>query len=328
MRPFSYTRAASEDHAIRTLAASADYRILAGGTNLLDLMKMGVERPSELIDISRVPASAIEERDGGVRIGALATNTDLANHRLIRERYPVLSQALLAGASPQIRNMATAGGNLMQRTRCDYFYDPSYAQCNKRTPGSGCAALNGQNRMHAILGASDQCIAVHPSDMAVALAALNATVEVAGPSGARSIPMIDFHLLPGSTPNIETALKRGEMITAVTLPAAISQRSHYLKVRDRNSYAFALVSVAAILDLDAGGRIRQARVALGGVAPKPWRVVEAEEAIQGQGAGDAAFRQAAGIILRGAVAHRFNGFKIELARRTVVRALQTAAAQA
>ena len=245
---------------------------------------------------------------------------------MIRERYPVLSEALLSGASQQLRNMATMGGNLMQRTRCYYFYDPSYRECNKRAPGSGCAALQGFNRIHAILGASPECIAVHPSDMCVALAALEAVVQVQGPGGTRSIPMADFHRLPGATPQIDTNLKPGELITAVDLPAMpYATRSHYLKVRDRNSYAFALVSVAAVLDIDAGGTIRHARLALGGVAHKPWRVVAAEKVLEGKKPGEAAYREAAEIVVRGAVPHHYNAFKVELARRSVVRALKTAA---
>ncbi len=289
-------------------------------------MKMGVEHPAGLIDVTRIPLAGIDEHNGGVRIGALARNSTVAAHPLIRQRYPVLTQALMAGASQQIRNMATVGGNLLQRTRCFYFYDPSYDECNKRVPGSGCAALTGYNRIHAILGGSDRCIATHPSDMAVALAALDAVVQVKGAGGERSIEMADFHRLPGETPHIETALKSDELITAVDLPAPIGERSHYLKVRDRNSYAFALVSVAAILSVD-GNRIRAARIALGGVAPKPWRVPEAEQVLTGREANDAAFRQAAEMLLRGAVPHRYNAFKVELARRSIVRALSVASAQ-
>ncbi len=325
MRPFQYTRASDVAAAVAA-AREPDSMFLGGGTNLVDLMKMGVERPVALIDITRIPLTSIEEHEGGVRIGAMARNTDAAVHPLIRERYPVLSEALLSGASQQLRNMATMGGNLMQRTRCYYFYDPTYRECNKRVPGSGCAALQGFNRIHAILGASPQCIAVNPSDMCVALAALEAVIQVQGPRGTRSIPMADFHRLPGNTPQIDTNLKPGELITAIDLPAMpYATRSHYLKVRDRNSYAFALVSVAAVLDIDGGGIIRHARLALGGVALKPWRVPAAERVLEGKKPGEAAYREAAEIVVRGAVPHRHNAFKVELARRSVVRALTTTA---
>src|SRR5207249_4532402 len=245
------------------------------------LMKMGVETPNELVDINRLPLGQIEELpDKGLRIGALARNSDVAKHELIKTRYPVLSEALLSGASPQLRNMATVGGNLLQRTRCYYFYDNAFAQCNKRNPGSGCAALEGYNRIHAILGASDQCIAVHPSDMAVALAALDALVRVRGPKGERAIAMREFHRLPGDTPQRDTNLEHGELITAVELPASRFTRSTYLKIRDRASYAFALVSVAAALDMQ-GSTVRAARIALGGVAHKPWRAMQAEALLAG-----------------------------------------------
>jgi xanthine dehydrogenase YagS FAD-binding subunit len=301
-------------------------KFLAGGTNLLDLMKMGVEAPAHLIDVSRLPLDDVEERQGGVRIGATARNSDVADHPLIRRSYPVLSQALVAGASVQIRNMATVGGNLMQRTRCPYFYDPTLGECNERAPGSGCAARSGYTRMHAILGASEHCIATHPSDMCVALAALDAVVQVTGPQGARSIPIAEFHRLPGSTPEVDTTLGAGELITAVDLPAMpFAWRSRYLKVRDRSSYAFALVSAAAILEIE-GGAVSQARVALGGVAHKPWRVAEAERLLIGRAADEAAYRQAADALLDGARPYGHNGFKVELARRTVVRALSMAAA--
>jgi xanthine dehydrogenase YagS FAD-binding subunit len=251
MKAFAYARATTVEEALRAYASHSDSRFIGGGTNLLDLMKMGVEQPSALVDISRVPLNTIEEHEGGVRIGALVSNTDAANHPLIRQRYPVLSRAILAGASQQLRNMATMGGNLLQRTRCYYFYDPTYAECNKRVPGSGCAARSGVNRIHAILGASEECVATHPSDMCVALSALNAVVRVQGVSGNREIPFADFHRLPGATPQIETNLRAGELITHIDLPALPKGiRSHYLKVRDRNSYAFALVSVAVVMDLD------------------------------------------------------------------------------
>ncbi len=292
-------------------------------------MKMGVERPARLVDITRLPLTEVEERGGGLRIGAMARNSDIAAHPLVRTRYPVLSEALLAGASAQLRNMATMGGNLMQRTRCYYFYDPSYRECNKRHPGSGCAALRGYNRIHAILGAGPECIATHPSDMCVALAALEAVIQVQGPRGERSIPMAEFHRLPGATPQLDTNLRPDELITAIDLPAMpFAARSHYLKVRDRNSYAFALVSVAAALDIDGSGIIRQARIALGGVAHKPWRVPAAERALLGRKPGDAAYSAAANVLLRGAQPHRFNAFKVELARRSLARALSTTAALA
>jgi xanthine dehydrogenase YagS FAD-binding subunit len=326
MRSFTYSRASSIDDAVAFQARHPEAKFIGGGTNLVDLMKMGVERPATLIDITRLPLADIEARGDGVRIGATARNSTVANHPLIRDRYPILAQALLAGASGQIRNMATVGGNLLQRTRCYYFYDPSYTECNKRTPGSGCAAMTGYNRIHSILGASDQCIATHPGDMPVALSALEATIQVKGPQGERGIPFHDFYSLPGTTPQIETTLKPGELITSVDLPSAKFRRSHYLKVRDRKSYAFALVSVAAIIDVDENHRVWDARIALGGVAPKPWRVSEAEQALRGKEAVDQNYGEAAEILLEDAKAWRYNGFKIELARRAIVRALSVAAA--
>lgn len=329
MNPFTYTRAANASEAIGAVAANARTKFLGGGTNLVDLMKMGVETPAALVDINRIPLAQIEELPGGagVRIGGLARNSDVAEHPLIVQRYPVLSQALLAGASPQLRNMATTGGNLLQRTRCYYFYDPAFPQCNKRNPGSGCGALNGFNRIHAILGQSEQCIATNPSDMNVALAALDAVVRVQGAKGERTIPIADFHRLPGTTPNIETNLAADELITAVDLPAIpFATRSHYLKMRDRASYAFALVSVAIVLDLAEDGAIRGARIALGGVAHKPWRATEAEQALVGQKPDAATFQRAAAAALKGAKAYKYNEFKIELAKRSIVRALSTTAA--
>src|SRR5438105_14524720 len=329
MRSFTYLRATSVQAAVAAAGTDQNVKFLGGGTNLLDLMKMDVERPTRLVDVTRLPLAAIEERGGGVSIGAMAKNSDVANHPLIRRGYPVLSEALVAGASPQLRNMATVGGNLMQRTRCYYFYDPTYAECNKRVPGSGCAARLGVNRIHAILGASDACIATHPSDMAVALAALDAVVRVAGPAGERAIPIGDFHRLPGDTPQLDTNLRGDELITAIDLPALpFGRRSHYLKVRDRNSYASALVSVAGALGLAGQGVIREARLALGGVAHKPWRVVEAEQRLVGQRPGDGAWRAAAEAALAGARPRRDNAFKVELARRSIARALATAGAQA
>lgn len=324
MRPFTYTRPQTVDDAIHAYGDGPDVRFIGGGTNLLDLMKMGVERPAHLVDVNRLPLTTIEEHGGGIRIGALVTNTDAANHQLIRTRYPVLSEAILAGASQQLRNKATMGGNLLQRTRCYYFYDPSYSECNKRVPGSGCAAKDGYNRIHAILGASEQCIATHPSDMCVALVALEASVQVKGPKGERSIPMAEFHRLPGHTPQIDANLHPGELITAIDLPAMpYAKRSTYLKVRDRNSYAFALVSVAAILDMDESGSVREARIALGGVAHKPWRASKAEKAITGKKPDGPNLRAAAEAELHDAKPYKDNAFKVELAKRSIVRAVTT-----
>jgi xanthine dehydrogenase YagS FAD-binding subunit len=326
VRPFTYTRPQTVDEAIQAFGQAPDVCFIGGGTNLLDLMKMGVERPAHLIDVNRLPLTRIEEHEGGLRIGALVSNTDAANHESIRTRYPVLSEAILAGATQQLRNKATMGGNLLQRTRCYYFYDPSYTECNKRVPGSGCAAKDGYNRIHAILGASEECIATHPSDMCVALVALDAVVQVKGPKGERSIAMADFHRLPGDTPQIDTNLRPGELITAIDLPAMpYAKRSTYLKTRDRNSYAFALVSVAAVLNLDAEGNVREARIALGGVAHKPWRALKAEKALTGKKPHEANLRAAAEAELRDAKPYRDNAFKVELARRCIVRAVTTAA---
>jgi len=321
VRPLEYQRANTVDEAVRLLAADPYARFLGGGTNLVDLMKYGVEEPSRLVDVTRLPLTSIEPlAGGGLRIGALVRNSDLAEDPRIVQAYPVLSQALLNGASPQLRNMATTGGNLLQRTRCYYFYDTAFA-CNKRSPGSGCPAITGQNRIHAILGQSESCIAVHPSDMAVALAALDEVVRVQGPGGARVIPIGEFHRLPGSTPNVDTNLRHGELIVAVDLPASpLAARSHYLKVRDRASYAFALVSAAVALYAPSG-TIEQARIALGGVAHKPWRALEAERALQGRAPDAASFRRAADVALRDAQGYEHNAFKIELAKRTIVRAL-------
>jgi xanthine dehydrogenase YagS FAD-binding subunit len=329
MNPFIYSRANDAAGAVSAIAAKPQTKFLGGGTNLIDLMKMGVETPAQLVDINRLPLAQIEELpDGkGVRLGALARNSDVGEHALIKERYPVLSQALLAGASPQLRNMATVGGNLMQRTRCYYFYDPAFPQCNKRSPGSGCGALKGYNRIHAILGQSEQCIATNPSDMSVALAALEAVVRVQGPKGERQIAFADFHRLPGSTPNIDTNLQADELIVAVDLPAIpFATRSHYLKMRDRASYAFAIVSVAAALEIDADKKITAVRIALGGVAHKPWRAQKAEEQLVGKIADEKTFRAAADTELAAAKGYAHNSFKIELAKRSIVRALSTIAA--
>ncbi|HET7189484.1 MAG TPA: xanthine dehydrogenase family protein subunit M [Gemmatimonadaceae bacterium] len=331
MRPFEYSAAADIADATRLVAASQNTRFIAGGTTLVDLMKLNVETPSRLVDINRLGArhaymnEVAPLPDGGLRIGALVRNSDLAWSTVVKERYPVLSEALLAGASGQIRNMATVGGNLMQRTRCYYFRDTAMP-CNKREPGSGCSAVEGHNRIHAVLGTSRQCIATSPGDMPVALAALDALVRVTGPPGERTIPVTDFHLQPGAHPGRDTVLRQGEMITAVDVPPLPwARRSHYRKVRDRASYAFALASAAVALDLD-GTRIRDARVAFGGIATKPWRSREAEHALIGQTATTATFRAAAEEALRGAKAQSENGFKIELAKRTLVRALTTVAA--
>jgi xanthine dehydrogenase YagS FAD-binding subunit len=310
---------------VRQIGADPAAKFIAGGTNQLDLMKEEVERPSRLIDISRLPLKSVEQTgDGGLRIGALVPNSDLAWHPLVEQRYPLLSSAILAGASAQLRNMASTGGNLLQRTRCYYFYDTA-TPCNKREPGSGCSAIKGVNRIHAILGTSDSCIATHPSDMCVALAALEAKVHVMGPSGDRVIAFADFHRLPGDTPQLDSNLAAGEIITAVELPAKGFAAHHsYLKIRDRLSYAFALVSVAAALELD-GDTIKEARLALGGVAHRPWRDPTAEAALRGQPASQTAFTRAADLLLRDAKGFAHNSFKIELARRGIVRALTQAA---
>jgi len=326
MIPFRWVAAADEPSALA--AAAAGGRSLAGGTTLVDLMKLHVERPSTVVDISPLPLARIEELpDGGVRVGAMVRNSDMAHHALIRHRYPVLSQAILAGASAQIRNMATTGGNLLHRTRCYYFRDTA-AACNKREPGSGCAALEGEQRIHAVLGASDRCIAAHPSDMCVALAALDAVVRLRGSGGERAMALTDFHLLPGEHPEREAAIEPGEIVTAVDIPPLpFATRSVYVKVRDRASYAFALASAAVALDV-RDGRVREARIALGGVATKPWRAREAEQALAGQAADASAFRRAAEAAFEGAVGRPGNRFKIELGKRTVVRALSRAGALA
>jgi xanthine dehydrogenase YagS FAD-binding subunit len=321
MRNFAYARASSTLDALHLISTMARAKFLGGGTNLVDLMRENIEQPDAVIDVTRISPSGIQESEnGGVSIGAAVRNSDVAANRSIRERYPVLAQAILLGASGQIRNMATVGGNIMQRTRCYYFYDET-SRCNKRTPGAGCDAIHGFNRIHAILGTSEQCIATHPSDMCVALAALDATVRVAGPDGERGIPMTMFHRLPGDTPQIETQLQPNELIIAVDLPAlACARRSLYRKVRDRASYAFALVSVAAALDID-NGVIREARIALGGVAAKPWRAHAAENVLTGARASFETFRRAAEAEMAEATGFRDNAFKIELARRTIAGVL-------
>jgi len=321
---FQYTRASNVADAISHIAADPAAKFIAGGTNLIDLMKDDIERPARLIDISRLPLSKVEPIGSGVRIGALVPNSDLAYHPLIERRYPLLSSAILAGASAQLRNMASTGGNLLQRTRCYYFYDTA-TPCNKREPGSGCSALTGLNRMHAILGTSEACIATHPSDMCVALAALEAKVHVTGPGGDRAIPFAEFHRLPEDMPQQDTTLRRDELITAVELPAIGFEKNYsYLKIRDRLSYAFALVCVAAALDLD-GQTIKEARIALGGVAHKPWRKPDAEAKLRGRRADEKAFAEAADCLLSGAKGFEHNAFKIGLAHRAIIRALTQAA---
>jgi xanthine dehydrogenase YagS FAD-binding subunit len=325
MHPFSYTQAADEQAALAGVVPQAQAKYLAGGTNLIDNMKLNVETPSGLIDITPLPLSKIEALPGGgVRVGALVRNSDLAHDPTIMKAYPVLSEALLSGASPQLRNMATTGGNLLQRTRCYYFRDTATA-CNKRVPGSGCSALDGYNRIHAVLGTSDKCIATHPSDMCVAMMALDAVIRTRGPRGERAIPIAEFYVPYGENPARENVLDHGELITAVDLPAAPwATRSHYLKVRDRASYAFALTSAAVALDIQ-GGRIQNARIALGGVGTKPWRAIDAEKALIGKAAGPDAYQAAAEAALHGAKKYKDNGFKVELAKRTVVRCLSVTA---
>lgn len=321
MTPFAYSRAADAASAIHD-AAQAGARYLGGGTNLVDLMREGIERPSSLVDVTHLDHTITGRGDGGIRIGAAATNTALAADRRVRARYPMLARAVLAGASAQIRNMATVGGNLLQRTRCLYFYDTA-ARCNKRTPGAGCDAVDGFNRMHAILGASSACVATHPSDLCVALTALDATVHLKGANGHRTLPFERLHRLPGDTPAQETELHQGELITAIELPPLpLARHSTYRKVRDRASYAFALVSVAAALDVGADGAILDVRLALGGVAHKPWRAHAAEAELRGAQAGEPAFRRAAEAELRVAQPLRDNGFKVELAKRTMVAVLK------
>ena len=324
MNRYDYVRPDTIADAIKALS-NPEARALAGGTNLVDLMKSDVARPAVVVDINRLPLKAIEVSEDSLRVGALVSNSDLAWHPDVQARWPLLSSAILAGASPQLRNAATTGGNLLQRTRCYYFYDPSTA-CNKRAPGSGCSAIGGVNRIHAILGASSDCIAVHPSDMCVALAALDATVEVDGPQGQREIAFTDFHRLPDNEPERDNNLQQGDLITAVTVPAPqFGKHFTYLKLRDRLSYAFALVSVAAGLQIE-NGTIKDARIALGGVAHKPWRDTEAEQSLRGQAAETRVFEGVAQRILRDAKGQGENDFKIELATRAIVRALGQAAA--
>jgi xanthine dehydrogenase YagS FAD-binding subunit len=320
MNNFEYIQAGNTREAVNAVSTNEKAMFIAGGTNLVDLWKYDLLHPALLVDVNHLPDHhAIEENEqGGIRLGAFVTNADTAYHPLIEKHYPLLSKAILAGASGQIRNMATNGGNLLQRTRCYYFYDPE-VPCNKRKPGSGCSALKGYNRIHAILGASDACIAVFPSDMCVALAALEAVVNVSGTAGERSIPFADFHRLPGDTPEQDNNLQHGELITAIDLPAkGFANHYSYLKLRDRHSYAFALVSVATALELE-GDTIREARIALGGVAHKPWRMPEAEQYLIGKEANEQSFAAAADILLQGARGFAHNSFKIELAKKAIIR---------
>ena len=328
MRPFKYVRAGDPSAATRAVAANPQAKFLAGGTNILDLMKEDVERPNQLVDLTRLKLTEIKPLRGGVSIGALATNTATANNPLIRNNYPLLTQAIVAGASAQLRNMATNGGNLLQRTRCQYFYDTAMP-CNKREPGTGCGALHGLNRYHAIFGWSEDCVATYPGDMATALYALEAVVRVRGANGReRTIPIADFHRLPGDAPQQDTNLAHGELITAIELPRSnFAKHSYYLKVRERASYAFALVSVAAALELD-GKTIRQARVVLGSVAHKPWRSSEAEALLSGAPVSEESFRRAAEAALKDAKPLEHNAYKVELGKRAIVRALMRASGAA
>jgi xanthine dehydrogenase YagS FAD-binding subunit len=331
MRPFEYVRASDANAAARAVGANPQAKFLAGGTNILDLMKEDIERPNQLVDVTRLELAEIKplpSASGGVSIGALATNTATANHALIRSNYPLLSQAIVAGASAQLRNMATNGGNLLQRTRCQYFYDIAMP-CNKREPGSGCGAREGLNRIHAIFGWSESCVATYPGDMANALYAHEAVVRVRAANGReRTIAIDDFHRLPGTTPQKDTNLEHGELIVAIELPKSnFAKNAYYLKVRDRASYAFALVAVAAALDLD-GTTIRNARVVLGGVAHKPWRSREAEAALAGQPASQQSFQRAAEAAMRNAKPLAHNAYKVELGKRAIVRALTRAFEQA
>jgi xanthine dehydrogenase YagS FAD-binding subunit len=324
MRPFKYTRANDAANAVGTVSATNGAKFLAGGTNILDLMKEDVMRPTELVDVTKLNLAQIKTANGGVSIGALAKNTDTANHPLIRQNYPLLSQAILAGASGQIRNMATNGGNLNQRTRCPYFYEVSMP-CNKREPNSGCGALEGVNRNHAIFGWSEKCVATYPGDMAVALLALDATVKVQTKDGTeRTIPFAEYHRLPENNPEKDNNLNHGELVTSIELPKSnYANKSYYLKVRDRASYAFALVSVAAALETD-GDKIKNIRIAMGGVAHKPWRAMEAEKFLTGKAATEANFKAAADAEMKAAKPLEYNKFKVELGRKAIVRALMQA----
>lgn len=324
MNPFHFYSADTSASALQLIGGAPAGKFLAGGTTLIDLMKLGVEHPHSLIDINRLPSTEIEEDGDGVYIGALVRNSAMAEHPLIMERYPMVSEAILLGASAQLRNMATLGGNLLQRTRCFYFRE-SDLPCNKREPGSGCGAQTGYHRALAVLGTSDSCIANYPGDMAVPLAALDAVVHLESSEGTRSVPLNDFYLLPGDTPHIETVLRPGELITGLTIPSVpFAKTSRYLKVRDRQSYEFALASAAVALDMD-GGTIREGRVALGGVGAKPWRSKEAEAVLRGAPANQTTFDEAGRAAMKGARPHEENAFKVELAERTVAEALRMVA---
>jgi len=325
MNKFTYASVTDTNAAIAEMDEHESPKFIAGGTNLLDLMKENVEKPDHLIDITHLAFNKIEDNtDGGLRLGALVTNADTAWNEQVESRYPLLSKAILAGASPQLRNMATNGGNLMQRTRCYYFYDTA-TPCNKREPGSGCSAIGGYNRILGILGTSEHCIATHPSDMCVALAALGATINITGINGERSMPIADFHRLPGDRPDLDNTLEAGDIVTSIDLPAnGFVNNYAYLKIRDRASYAFALVSVAVALDIE-GDVIKSARLVLGGVAHKPWRNEAAEAALTGQQATETTFEKVAAMVIEGAKGYGDNTFKIELAQRAIVRALKQAA---
>jgi xanthine dehydrogenase YagS FAD-binding subunit len=324
MNRFTYTKTHTIAETLHEVIPGNGTKFIAGGTNLIDLMRANVEKPDHVIDITPLDLHGIEEmQDGGLRLGALVKNADTAYHEKVQRRYPLLAKAILAGASPQLRNMATNGGNLLQRTRCYYFYDTA-TPCNKRVPGQGCSAIAGYNRIHAVLGTSDHCIATHPSDMCVALASLDATIKVIGNEGRRSIAFPDFHRLPGETPHIDSTLRPGELITGIELPPSNFQSHYqYIKIRDRRSYAFALVSVAAALELE-DNQIKNTRIALGGVAHKPWRDKEAESFLQGKPAEEPLFWNVAEIMMRAAKGFKYNSFKIELAKRAIVRALTEA----
>ena len=324
MRPFKYTRADEAANAVKTVTANANSQFLAGGTNIIDLMKEDVARPDELVDITRLKFAQIKTTTGGVSIGGTAKNTDTANHPLIRQDYPLLTQAILAGASGQIRNMASNAGNINQRTRCTYFYDTAMP-CNKREPNTGCGALEGINRNHAIFGWSKECVATFPGDMAIALVALDAVVKAQKPDGTeRSIPFAEYHRLPGDTPQKDNNLEHGELITAIEIPKNnFAAKSYYLKVRDRASYAFALVSVAAALEMN-GSKIKDVRIAMGGVSHKPWRALEAEKFLNGKDATEANFKAAADAEMKAAKPLEYNAFKVELGRRAIARGLMMA----
>ncbi|OKS86008.1 FAD binding domain-containing protein [Mucilaginibacter polytrichastri] len=323
MNQFQYTRPAETGTAIKALTKDAEAHFLAGGTNLIDLMKMGIVVPHKLVDINHLPLKQIQKTQLGLRIGALATNTEVAESAWVKEGFPLLSLAINAGASPQLRNMATVGGNMMQRTRCPYFFDTTMP-CNKRVPGSGCGALAGINRMHAIFGASDKCIAVNPSDMNVALTALDAMVHITGPKGLRTIKFADFHRLPGEYPELDNTLQKDELITGIDIPASpFTKNVYYLKIRDRTSYAFALVSVAAALHIE-GNTIKDVRLAMGGVAHKPWRLATAEAFLKGKPVSEDSFKQAAQIAMQGAKAYEYNQFKLKLAPNAIIQSLKMA----